>query len=105
MGVGMQIAYLGFAGTVQIEGEAGAQLVRFARFSRRISNCRLVIEASVATGRPLYEARLDLITRGDKCISIAHCSDEDPEAALRAAFDLAEQALEDGGGRITDTTP
>jgi hypothetical protein len=104
MGVGMQIVYFGFPGAAQIEAEAGVQLLRLERFSQRICGCHLVIEALRVAGHPLYDARLDLITRGDKPVAIPHCSDEDPERAVRAAFDLAEQELDGGDGRVADST-
>ena len=93
MGVGMQVVCLGFAGAARIEAEAGAQLVRLDRFSRRIGDCHLTIEALRGAGARMYDARLDLITRGGDLIPIALCSSEDPEAAVRAAFDAAEKAL------------
>ncbi len=45
MGIDMQIVYLGFAGSAQIESEAAAQLVRLERFGRCISGCHLALEA------------------------------------------------------------
>ncbi|NYH14161.1 hypothetical protein [Paraburkholderia bryophila] len=41
----MQIVYLGFAGTSQIEAEAASQLVRLERFSKSIEGCHLAIES------------------------------------------------------------
>ncbi|MCX4145132.1 MULTISPECIES: HPF/RaiA family ribosome-associated protein [Paraburkholderia] len=107
MGVGMQIVYLGFAGTSQIEAEAASQLVRLERFSRSISGCHLAIESiRVASGRsgadvlagdrrsPVFDARLDLIMRNGELVAIGHCLDTDATAAIQAAFDSAEQQLE-----------
>lgn len=107
MGVGMQIVYLGFAGTSQIEAEAASQLVRLERFSRSISGCHLAIESiRVASGRfeadglagdrrsPVFDARLDLIMRNGELVPIGHCLDTDATAAIQAAFDSAEQQLE-----------
>ncbi|MGF6633243.1 hypothetical protein OKW38_001960 [Paraburkholderia sp. MM5496-R1] len=95
MGIGMQIVYLGFPGAAQLEAEAGAQLVRLARFEALLSNCHLAIEAL----RPdrsslLYDVRLDLITPAHEFKPIAHCAGDNAEAAIRGAFDLAEQELE-----------
>ena len=45
MGVGMQIACLGFTGSAAIEAEAGAQLVRLERFRALIDGCHLAIES------------------------------------------------------------
>ncbi|MGF6633223.1 hypothetical protein [Paraburkholderia sp. MM6662-R1] len=106
MGVGMQIVYLGFAGTSQIEAEAASQLVRLERFSRSIAGCDLVIEsvhaalpdhrANVqpgdARGR-LFEARLDLIMRSGELVPIKRCVDANAQAAIQAAFNSAEEQL------------
>ncbi|MFL9913738.1 hypothetical protein P0D84_48580 [Paraburkholderia sp. RL17-337-BIB-A] len=107
MGVGMQIVYFGFAGTSQIEAEAASQLVRLERFSKYISGCHLAIESIRAARErfgadvpaeykrsPLFDARLDLIMRNGELVPIGHCLDIDANAAVRAAFDSAEQQLE-----------
>jgi len=107
MGVGMQIVYLGFAGTSQIEGEAATQLMRLERFSRAISGCHLAIEAirerpggagasAPATDIrcPVFDARLDLIMRNGEFVPIEHCLNFDPNIAVRAAFDFAERQLD-----------
>ena len=100
MGVGMQITYLGFAGSAPIEAEAGMQLVRIERFREYLSGCHLTVEAvsnGPFHGKPtghLYDARLDLITRTNDLITVEHCLNEDPGIALRAAFDAAERRLE-----------
>ena len=94
MGVGMQIVYLGFAGAARIEAEAGAQLVRLERFSRRLSDCHLAIEAMRGSGGFTYDARLDLITRPGELVPLPHVMSADPEAAVRAVFDAAEREME-----------
>ncbi|MGF6383500.1 hypothetical protein OKW33_006199 [Paraburkholderia atlantica] len=95
MGIGMQIVYLGFAGAAQLEAEAGVQLVRLARFGAFVSNCHLAIEAlRPDRASPHYDVRLDLITPAHEFRSIAHCVGDNAEAAIRDAFDLAEQELE-----------
>ncbi|HYS66385.1 MAG TPA: hypothetical protein VEN30_21590 [Paraburkholderia sp.] len=106
MGIGMQIVYLGFAGTSQIEAGAATQLMRLERFSRSIAGCHLAIEAiraqpeSDGTGAPaadirypVFDARLDLIMRNGELVPIEHCSNVDPNIAVRAAFDVAERQL------------
>jgi hypothetical protein len=100
MGVGMQITYLGFAGSAPIEAEAGMQLVRLERFREYLAGCHLTVEAicnGLFHGKPaslLYDARLDLITRTDDLIAVEHCLNENLGIALRAAFDAAERRLE-----------
>jgi hypothetical protein len=89
MGIGMQIAYLGFAGAARIEAEAGVQLLRLMRFARQVSACHLAVEAVHEPGAIQYDARLDIVTPAKEFIAIEHCSDADPEAAVRAAFDRA----------------
>jgi hypothetical protein len=98
MGVGMHIAYVGFAGAARIEAEAGVQLVRLTRFAHRLSDCHLAIEAMRGADGVNYDVRLDLVTRPGERIAIAHCVNDDPEAAVRAAFDAAERELERRAG-------
>ncbi|WP_168789031.1 HPF/RaiA family ribosome-associated protein [Paraburkholderia aromaticivorans] len=112
MGVGMQIVYLGFAGTSQIEAEAASQLVRLERFSKSISGCHLAIESIRAAPERfgadglagdrrslVFDARLDLIMRNGELVPIGHCLDPDAKAAIHAAFDSAEQQLERNSAR------
>lgn len=107
MGVGMQIVYLGFAGTSQIEREAATQLLRLERFSRSISGCHLAIEAirersgssrasppAADIRCPVFDARLDLIMRDGELVPIEHCLNADPNMAVQAAFDVAERKLD-----------
>ncbi|WP_114810561.1 HPF/RaiA family ribosome-associated protein [Paraburkholderia kururiensis] len=95
MGIGMQIVYLGFAGSAQIEAEAGAQLVRLFRFASALSGCHLAIELMRANGdRVRYDARLDLITPSHDLKPVRHCTSDDPNTAIRQAFDEAEKQLE-----------
>lgn len=112
MGIGMQIVYLGFAGTSQIEAEAASQLVRLERFSKSIEGCHLAIESirpaserfgpdglAGDRGSPVFDARLDLIMRNGELVPIGHCLDTDATAAIQAAFDSAEQRLEQNPAR------
>jgi hypothetical protein len=102
MGIGMQIVYLGFCGTKQLESEAAAQLVRLDRYSAFVSNCHLAIEAiSSQSGTPTYDVRLDLITPAHDFKPIGHCSGENVEEAIRRAFDIAEKALHIAAGAAT----
>ncbi|KWK25211.1 metal ABC transporter ATPase [Burkholderia stagnalis] len=94
MGVSMQIAYFGFAGSAALEAEAGAQLVRLDRFRSLISGCHLAIEARPGGAGPrAYDVRLDLITHGNELRPIPHCVGEDAGEAVRTAFAQAERAL------------
>lgn len=106
MGVGMQIVYLGFAGTSQIEAEAASQLIRLERFGNSIAGCHLAVEAIRVTPddypshahagealTPLFDARLDLIMRDGQLVPVRHCLDASANAAIKAAFDFAEQKL------------
>ncbi|MFT4069395.1 hypothetical protein [Paraburkholderia sp.] len=95
MGVGMQIVYLGFPGAAPLEAEAGAQLVRLARFDALVANWHLAIEAlHPGASSPLYDVRLDLITPAHELKPVARCAGASAEAAIRSAFDLAEKELE-----------
>jgi hypothetical protein len=96
MGVGMQIVYLGFAGSRTLEGEAGAQLVRLERYSAILSAVHLAIEAMGMIGaQTMYDARLDLLllSRADRYRPVARCSHANAQEAVRRAFDAAECEL------------
>ncbi|WP_321949556.1 hypothetical protein [Paraburkholderia sp. J10-1] len=97
MGLGMQIVYLGFAGSSALEAEAGVQLLRLERFSGVLAGCHLAIERmhSVQPGscRPAYDVRLDLVSTSRQLAPLGHCEGDDPVAAMRAAFDAAERQL------------
>lgn len=97
MGIGMQIVYLGFAGAARIEAEAAVQFVRLERFGDRISGCHLAIEAMHSEPTPVYDVRLDLITRDGELVPLPHCMNVDTEEALRAAFDRAVESLAERG--------
>src|ERR1700756_3610798 len=95
MGIGMEIVYLGFCGTSQLEAEAASQLVRLHRFSALVPNCHLAIEAVRSQGGTLtYDVRLDLITPEHDLWPIGHCANVNAEEAVRCAFDAAEQRLQ-----------
>jgi hypothetical protein len=90
MGVGMQIVYMGFVGSAEIEAEASVQLVRIDRFAGCVAGCHLAIESlRNLDGSRSYDARLDLITRDYNMIPVEHVTDSDPQEAIRAAFDAA----------------
>ncbi|WP_105132829.1 metal ABC transporter ATPase [Burkholderia sp. BE12] len=94
MGVGMQIACLGFTGSAAVEAEAGAQLVRLERFRALIDGCHLAIESRMAAdGARLYDVRLDLVMHDAALTSLPPCVGADVDDALRRAFAQAEQAL------------
>jgi hypothetical protein len=93
MGIGMQIVYLGFPGNARIEAEAAVQLLRLERFSRMLGSCHLAIEEISANQHTVFDARLDLVTPSGQLLPMPHCADDDPEAAVRAAFDHAERKL------------
>jgi hypothetical protein len=94
MGVGMQVAFLGFPGSFVLEAEASVQLVRLERFGRKILGCNLTIQAfEHSLEHRLYEARLDLITLNGSLLPMPHCVHDDPLQAVEAAFDAAESEL------------
>ena len=101
MGIGMQIVYVGFPGAARIEAEAGVQLLRLMRFAAQVGSCRLAIEALSGPSGPYYDARLDIVTPDKQFISLPHCADREPEAAVRAAFDYAERELVSRGDDAT----
>lgn len=94
MGLGMQIVYVGFAGSSAIEAEAGVQLLRLDRFSAVLSECLLAIELLCVPGQPpRYDVRLELVSPSRTLPPVRHCESADPGTALRAAFDAAEREL------------
>jgi hypothetical protein len=104
MGVGMQIAYMGFVGSAEIEAEASVQLVRIDRFARLVAGCHLAIESvRNLDGSRSYDARLDLITRDYNMIPVEHVTDSDPQEAIRTAFDAAVRLLEKEGASVGST--
>jgi hypothetical protein len=97
MGIGMQMIFLGFARSFLVEAEASVQLLRLERFGKRIAGCNLTIEALlVRFGQQDYDARLDLIGRDGQIVLGPRWSDEEPNAAIRKAFDAAEKSLSSG---------
>ncbi|EIF30797.1 hypothetical protein BCh11DRAFT_06303 [Burkholderia sp. Ch1-1] len=113
MGIDMQIVYLGFAGSAQIESEAAAQLVRLERFGGSISGCHLALEAiharaskdmpdarrtvpDTALNHTVFDARLDLVLRTGELVPLEHRQGPDPDRVIRAAFDAAERLLQQG---------
>lgn len=95
MGLGMQIVYEGLPGSADLEAQAGMQLLRLGRFDAMLSECRLVLELLPSPGHaPRYGAQLELLFSG-RGLDCAHRRESaDPVAAMRAAFDAAEQDLE-----------
>ncbi|MGI4812591.1 MAG: hypothetical protein ACRYG5_10970 [Janthinobacterium lividum] len=101
MGIGMQVIFIGFPGSLVIEAEAGAQLVRLERFARKISGCNLTLQSlSKRLDKRLYGAQLDLIALHGPLLTMAQCTNDDPLRAVEAAFDAAETALLRGGPRL-----
>ncbi|AXF23599.1 metal ABC transporter ATPase [Burkholderia pyrrocinia] len=104
MGVGMQIACLGFTGSAAVEAEAGVQLVRLERFRGLISGCHLEIESrAAADGVRLYGVRLELVMHDAALRPLPPCVGDNMDDALRRAFAQAEQALiawQAGGERV-----
>lgn len=106
MGIGMQIVYLGFPGSTAIEAEAAMQLLRLHRFAPALAGCHLAIELLRHAGRaPTYDVRLDLISNLRALRPVRHCESDDPQQALRAAFDAAERALQSATGAWREGRP
>lgn len=91
MGIGMQIVYLGFAGSAQLEAEAGVQLIRLERFGAWLDGCRLTVGTLDRGAR--FEARLDLMLTRRASVPVPCRVDVNPHVAIRLAFDTAEREL------------
>ncbi|PJO21424.1 hypothetical protein [Burkholderia glumae] len=106
MGMRMQIAYFGFAGSARLEAEAAIQSRQLERFGARWSGCYLAIEScsrhAVHTG---FDVRLDLIGRDGRLLPLPHVAGPDPVAALRCAFDGAVQRLRETEAGRPDGPP
>ncbi len=95
MGLGMQMVYLGFAGSAAIEAEAGVQLLRLERFGRVLKSCHLAIEELHGLdSSQSYDVRLDLVTESSGFSPVEHHYGTDPLVVMREAFDAAEHELE-----------
>lgn len=106
MGIGMQIAYFGFAGSTRLEAEASIQLMRLEPFCTQLAGCHLAIEAmDVSTRQPRYDVRLDLITRKGEFRTVPHMTGADPMDALKRAFDIAERQLAGTAAAETHENP
>ncbi|AMM17026.1 hypothetical protein AX768_20590 [Burkholderia sp. PAMC 28687] len=96
----MQIRYLGFIGTPEIESDAAIQLLKLAPFGKLIRGCHLAIEAFRDTAKvQLYDTRLDLITQDYSLVPIEHSTNSDPHEGMLHAFDGAVRVL--GNTRTT----
>ncbi|SIT47774.1 conserved hypothetical protein [Paraburkholderia ribeironis] len=94
MGIGMQIAYLGFPGSSSIEAEAAVQLLRLHPYSTYLSLCRLEIEnLSHLLENRLYEVRLEIETSAHRLRRVSCCVRHSVEEAIQCAFRLAVRAL------------
>ena len=94
MGLGMQIVYVGLAGSADLEAQAGVQLLRLGRFDATLSECRLVMELLPSSGQaPRYGAQLDLLFYGRGLDCAYRRENADLGVAVRTAFDAAEQEL------------
>ncbi|WP_250516549.1 hypothetical protein [Caballeronia sp. INDeC2] len=100
MGLGMQIAYLGFSGSNVIEREAGVELVRLAGVATDIVDCRLTIKVYPDhSGQPVYDAQLVLLTRDSEQVTVQCNTHADPTVATQHAFDDAVRVLHERRAR------
>ena len=96
MGIGMQVVFVGFARSFALESEASVRLIRLSRFSQRVGDCTLTIEALTAVQGPgpaCYHVRLDLVARDGVIVLGTPCASHEPASAIDAAFNAAEVSL------------
>ncbi|MEM5371275.1 HPF/RaiA family ribosome-associated protein [Paraburkholderia azotifigens] len=91
----MDILYFGFSGSDSLEAEAAMELLRLERFESIMFGCKLAIGLMrTDTGGVRYEVSLDVVMAADGTTLIGHGANESAEAAIRIAFDSAENQLE-----------
>lgn len=95
MGIGMQIAYIGFPGSASLESEAALQLLRLQTYAAYVSDCWLSIEhQGTSSANVQYEARLLIGATKSSARRLGRCVRDSAEAAIRCAFNIAVRALE-----------
>ncbi|MDR5740621.1 MULTISPECIES: hypothetical protein [unclassified Caballeronia] len=95
MGLGLQIAYRGFAGSHAGECAAEMELVRLEVMASDIVDCHLAVEAyRDRAGSRVFDARLDLITRGYDLLPVERGTNAELGAAIHSAFDNAVRLLQ-----------
>ncbi|WP_250454100.1 hypothetical protein [Caballeronia sp. ATUFL_M2_KS44] len=94
MGLGMQIACLGFASPGEVERDAGAELVLLSRAASDILDCHLTVESyDDESGRRLHRARLDMVTCDFEVLPGPGMTAAEAGVAIHRAFEHAEQVL------------
>ncbi|RZF24569.1 hypothetical protein EVC45_38205 [Paraburkholderia sp. UYCP14C] len=95
MGIGMQIAYVGFSGTASLESEAAMQLLRLQPYAAYVSDCCLSIERlGTSPANSVYEVCLFIGMIKSSARRLGRCIRDNAEAAIRCAFNIAVRTLE-----------
>jgi ribosome-associated translation inhibitor RaiA len=96
MHIPLQISLHGIAHSQPLYDSIRERARRLERYYDRIMSCRVVLELAGRHSQKgkQYCARIDLKVPGGE-IAVTHEHDEDPQVAVRVAFDAARRQLED----------
>lgn len=96
MEIPLQISLHGIAQSDALHNAIREKAERLNRYYDHIMSCRVVLELSGRHKRQgkQFSARIDLKVPGGEIV-VTHEHDEDPQIALRDAFDAARRQLED----------
>jgi len=96
MDIPLQVSLRGIAQSDALDSAIRQRAAKLERYYDRIVSCRVVLELAARHQRngKQYTVRIDLKVPGDE-LAITREHDEDPQVALRDAFDAARRRLED----------
>ena len=92
----LQVSLHGIASSDALQNAIREKAQKLERFSPHIVSCRVVLSLDARHQRQGKEftARIDIKVPGGE-IAVTHAHDEDPQIALRHAFDAAGRQLQD----------
>jgi ribosomal subunit interface protein len=96
MQIPLQVSLHGLSSSDALQNAIREKAQKLERFSPHIVSCRVVLSLDARHKRKGKEftARIDIKVPGGE-IAVTHAHDEDPQIALRDAFDAACRRLED----------
>jgi len=95
MDIPLQVSLHGIAQSDALDDAIRRRAAKLERYYDRIVSCRVVLELAAHQRKgKQYTVRIDLKVPGSE-LAITREHDEDPQVALRDAFDAARRRLED----------